>query len=248
MAAIPTLGPNAVTTDSGLTYEDQTVGEGQEAQAGHLVQVHYRGFLQDGTMFDSSVERGQPFQFPLGARRVIPGWDEGVAGMKVGGKRTLVIPAQLGYGEQGAGGVIPPNATLVFEVELLGVTEVAQAPAAPAPVLEYLSTPSGLQYAVLREGEGKAAQAGNMVTVHYTGWLESGAMFDSSIPRGEPIEFMLGNHQVIAGWDEGVQGMKVGEKRQLRIPAGLGYGTRGAGNVIPPNATLIFDTELVSIR
>lgn len=248
MATAPTLGPNPVTTDSGLTYEDQTVGGGQEAQAGHLVRVHYRGFLQDGTMFDSSVERGDPFQFPLGARRVIPGWDEGVAGMRIGGKRTLVIPPQLGYGETGAGGVIPPNATLIFEVELLGVTDVVQPPAAPAPVAQYLSTPSGLQYAVLREGSGETARAGNMVAVHYTGWLESGAMFDSSIPRGEPIEFMLGNRQVIAGWDEGVQGMKVGEKRQFRIPAQLGYGARGAGGVIPPNATLIFDTELVSIR
>jgi FKBP-type peptidyl-prolyl cis-trans isomerase FkpA len=109
------------TTASGLQYKDVTVGSGAEAQAGNTVSVHYTGWLTDGTKFDSSVDRGQPFSFPLGAGRVIAGWDEGVAGMKEGGKRILVIPADLGYGASGAGGVIPPDATLVFEVELLDV-------------------------------------------------------------------------------------------------------------------------------
>lgn len=116
------LGPNAVTTDSGLRYEDLVVGEGAEAKAGDLVSVHYTGWLVDGTQFDSSVASGQPFEFQLGAGRVIAGWDEGVAGMKVGGKRKLVIPSDLGYGETGAGdGAIPPNAELIFEVELLEI-------------------------------------------------------------------------------------------------------------------------------
>ncbi|MGV6826817.1 MAG: FKBP-type peptidyl-prolyl cis-trans isomerase [bacterium] len=108
-------------TDSGLKYEELQEGGGDVAQPGNRVSVHYTGWLTDGSKFDSSVDRNQPFQFNLGAGQVIRGWDEGVAGMKVGGKRKLTIPSQLGYGASGAGGVIPPNATLVFEVELLEI-------------------------------------------------------------------------------------------------------------------------------
>lgn len=104
-----------------LICEDITVGEGNEAAAGNTVVVHYTGWLTDGSKFDSSVDRNDPFSFRLGAGMVIRGWDEGVAGMKVGGKRKLTIPPEMGYGAHGAGGVIPPNATLVFEVELLDV-------------------------------------------------------------------------------------------------------------------------------
>jgi FKBP-type peptidyl-prolyl cis-trans isomerase len=110
-----------VTTSSGLQYIDLKVGTGATAQDGQTVSVHYTGWLENGKKFDSSVDRGQPFSFPLGAGRVIKGWDEGVKGMKVGGKRKLIIPSNLGYGAHGAGGVIPPNAALIFEVELLGV-------------------------------------------------------------------------------------------------------------------------------
>ncbi len=113
------------TTPSGLQIEDVKVGSGAEAKGGSNVLVHYTGWLyQDntkGTKFDSSKDRGQPFSFPLGAGHVIKGWDEGVAGMKIGGTRNLVIPPELGYGARGAGGVIPGNATLIFEVELLGI-------------------------------------------------------------------------------------------------------------------------------
>ncbi|MES2480819.1 MAG: FKBP-type peptidyl-prolyl cis-trans isomerase [Pseudomonadota bacterium] len=114
-----------ITTPSGLQYEDTTIGDGAQAAPGQQVQVHYTGWLyqngQQGAKFDSSRDRNDPFAFSLGAGMVIRGWDEGVAGMKIGGKRTLIIPAELGYGARGAGGVIPPNATLKFDVELLGV-------------------------------------------------------------------------------------------------------------------------------
>ncbi len=107
---------------SELEIEDQVVGEGDEALAGQTVEVHYTGWLVDGTKFDSSHDRNQTFSFKLGAGQVIPGWDQGVAGMKVGGIRKLTIPPNLGYGERGAGGVIPPNATLIFKVELMSVS------------------------------------------------------------------------------------------------------------------------------
>jgi len=110
-----------IVTKTGLGIEDLKEGEGKVAEHGHTVTVHYTGWLVDGTKFDSSRDRSEPFEFKLGARRVIAGWDEGVQGMKVGGTRQLRIPPQLGYGARGAGGVIPPDAVLVFEVELLGV-------------------------------------------------------------------------------------------------------------------------------
>jgi FKBP-type peptidyl-prolyl cis-trans isomerase FkpA len=112
---------SARITDSGLKIEELEEGDGAEAVPGNLVTVHYTGWLTDESKFDSSKDRNEPFSFPLGGGRVIRGWDEGVAGMKVGGRRRLTIPPHLGYGAAGAGGVIPPNATLVFEVELLGV-------------------------------------------------------------------------------------------------------------------------------
>ena len=110
-----------ITTAAGLVYEDTVVGAGAEAKAGQQVSVHYTGWLTDGKKFDSSKDRNDPFEFSLGMRQVIGGWDEGVLGMKIGGTRKLTIPPELGYGARGAGGVIPPNATLVFEVELLGI-------------------------------------------------------------------------------------------------------------------------------
>lgn len=110
-----------ITTSSGLTYVDEVIGNGEVAVAGKTATVHYTGWLVNGTQFDSSVDRGQPFSFRLGVGQVIKGWDEGVQGMKVGGKRKLTIPANLGYGARGAGSIIPPHATLIFDVELLGV-------------------------------------------------------------------------------------------------------------------------------
>lgn len=127
LCALLLAQPETITTESGLKYIDHKVGDGTEAAKGDTVEVHYTGWLYEdgkrGAKFDSSLDRGRPFKFDLGAGRVIRGWDEGVAGMKIGGKRELIIPPELGYGARGAQGVIPPNATLDFEVELLKVTK-----------------------------------------------------------------------------------------------------------------------------
>lgn len=233
-----------ITTPSGLQYDDVVTGSGAPASAGQTITVHYSGWLHDaqapqqrGRKFDASRDHGEPFEFQLGAGMVIPGWDEGVQGMCVGGKRVLVIPPELGYGAYGAGGVIPPNATLVFEVELL-------------------PTPERPQLVMVDEvvGSGATARAGQTVSVHYTGWLfdpsapnQRGRKFDSSKDRGQPFRFPLGGGRVIKGWDEGVQGMQVGGRRVLTIPPHLGYGARGAGGVIPPNATLVFEVDLLAV-
>jgi peptidylprolyl isomerase len=144
--------------------------------------------------------------------------------------------------------VIPPNATLTFEVELVDIQ--AGAPAAPTKVddAKYTTTPSGLKYYDFVVGSGTEATTGKTAVMNYTGWLTNGTMFDSSLNRGETFPFKLGAGQVIKGWDEGVAGMRIGGKRQLVIPATLGYGTQGAGGVIPPNATLIFEVELVDVK
>ena len=237
-----------MTTASGLQYTEIVAGTGETPKPGDIVSVHYTGTLTNGVVFDSSYGRGQPIQFPLGQGRVIAGWDEGIGLMKTGGKARLTIPPALGYGAQGAGGVIPPNATLIFDVELVGI----QAGSATAPAVvdaaDYITTTSGLKYHDFVVGSGATPTSGQQVVVHYTGWLLNGAKFDSSLDRGEPFAFNIGVGQVIPGWDEGVMSMQVGGKRQLVIPAALGYGARGAGGVIPPNATLVFEVELLEVH
>lgn len=234
------------TTESGLTYKIIHEGKGQRAKAGDNVVVHYTGKLTNDTVFDSSVKRGQPFKFKLGVGQVIKGWDEGIALLNVGDKAVLTIPSNLGYGERGAG-TIPPNSTLIFEVELLDIIS----PPKPYDVSgkDTITTESGLKYImVTQHADGKQAKKGSNVSVHYTGYLEDGKIFDSSLERGEPIAFPLGAGRVIPGWDEGIALLKTGEKARLIIPYQLAYGEQGYPGAIPPKATLIFDVELVDVK
>ena len=239
---------NYTKTDSGLEYVITEKGRGVLATAGNRIKAHYTGTLEDGTKFDSSVDRGDPFIFELGAGQVIKGWDEGFALMHVGDKATLKVPPHLGYGERGAGAAILPNATLIFEVELLEIMPEIKIEEFDVKGKVSSKTESGMEYILVEEGSGIKAAAGNTVNVHYSGYLEDGTMFDSSLKRGQPFSFVLGMGRVINGWDEGVAMMKVGDKVRLIIPSDLGYGERGAGGVIPPNATLVFDVELLEVK
>lgn len=238
------------TTESGLMFADLVVGSGDSPVDGSVVVVEYTGYLEDGNLFDSSYNRTDPFRFPLGKGAVIKGWDEGVATMKPGGKRQLKIPGDLAYGPSGRPPRIPPNATLIFDVELKEVLPPRKPPEAPQKLDDsaYTTTASGLKYHDFAKGDGLAAVKGMMVEVDYSGWLTDGTRFDSSLERAAPIAFPLGMGRVIQGWDEGIEGMQVGGRRQLVIPHGIAYGERGRPPVIPPAATLVFEVELVGIK
>lgn len=235
------------TTDSGLQFYDLEPGTGEVAADGDSVSVDFILWVADGpTYFTGSYQQGVPFDFRIGAGQVFPGWEEGMIGMQVGGTRQLLIPGDLALGEEGYGDVIPPNAALLMEVVLNDVrkaavrTEIDEA--------DFTTTDSGLMYYDIVVGDGATPEVGQTAVVHYTGWLEDGTQFDSSLDRGVPFEFPVGIGSVIAGWDEGVATMQVGGKRQLRVPADLGYGEAGAPPTIPPGATLIFEVELLDLR
>ena len=235
------------TTESGLQYYDIIEGSGDTPANGQGVITHFTIWVQEGNHFvASSRTNDQPLTFTIGDNQIVfPGWDEGVSSMKTGGVRQLIIPDDLALGEAG-GGAIPPNASLIMEVELLELqVAILQEEVAEA---DYTTTDSGLKYFDVTEGDGASPETGQTVIVHYTGWLEDGTKFDSSVDRGQPFTFVLGTGGVIAGWDEGVATMKIGGKRQLMVPAALAYGENGSPPVIPAGATLIFDVELIDIQ
>jgi peptidylprolyl isomerase len=229
---------DAARTASGLTSKVLQAGAGTaHPVAGDMVKVDYTGWTADGKVFDSSVARGLPVVLPLD--RLIPGWKEGLELMVEGEKRRLWIPAKLAYeGVEGR-----PQGTLVFDVDLLGILHVPDAPAdVAAPPADAERSKSGLAWKVLAPGSGSRHPTdSSLVLVHYTGWTTDGKMFDSSIARGQPSSFKLGG--VIDGWREGLKMMVEGEKRRLWIPKKLAY--RGQPGY--PEGMLVFDVELVSI-
>jgi FKBP-type peptidyl-prolyl cis-trans isomerase len=221
----------ATVQASGLKILDVTEGSGPAARAGDLLSVHYTGTLaSDGTQFDSSHKLGRTLLVRLGAGEVIKGWDEGLVGMKAGGKRKLFIPAQLAYGPTGRPPAIPPDADLVFELELVGI--------------------ANLQIEDLQEGTGPAVKRGNTVSILYTGTITlTGKEYDSSLDRDHPFQFQVGAGRVLPGLDQGVLGMKSGGKRRLTIPAVLAFDKGGSpGKGVPPDADLIFELELLGIH
>lgn len=242
-AGKPTLTIDDNTAPGGLLLSDTITGDGAEAGVGSLVELHYVGvLLEDGTEFDNSWDRGATFFVTVGAGGVIPGFDQGLMGMAEGGRRVIVIPSELGYGSAGAGGVIPPDAAIVFAVDLVSVFS-GEPP--EAPVVD--AAPTELEITDVTVGEGDPVEAGDTITVHYHGTLLDGTVFDSSWTRGQPFTTAIGVGQVIAGWDQGMVGMRVAGRRILVIPSELAYGERGSGGQIPPDAPLVFVVDLLSV-
>jgi peptidylprolyl isomerase len=241
-----------------VVIDDIVEGDGDAVHGGAQLEVQYVGLLTNGTEFDSSWSRGEPAQFGLDG--VIEGWGEGLVGMKAGGRRSLVIPADKAYGEMGSGDTIPPGATLVFVVDLVSVTNIeangvdvgsVSDDVGEEPTVEVTAADDAwvdglvIEDVVVGDGAEVPADGDPRVKVHYMGLLRDGTEFDSSW-SGEPVEFNLS--QVIPGWDEGLRGMKAGGRRTLIIPPSLGYGPEGTSDgTIPPNAPLVFVVDLVEI-
>jgi len=207
-------------------------GSGEVPKSGDNVEMHYVGTFHGTTKeFDSSRAKNKTFKFQLGKRKVIKGWDECVATMRVGERCKLVCPPEFAYGKRGAGGVIPPDATLDFDMELLSIIK-----------------PAAWEKEILQVGTGATPQAGQTMVMHYVGTLVDGTEFDSSRRKNRPFKFKLGAGRVIRGWDLCVATMKIGERCKLICPPEFGYGKSGAGGVIPGGATLHFDMELLGVE
>ena len=217
---------------SGLVTKDVKVGIGHAAAKGDLLAMDYTGKLQDGKVFDSSKGRA-PFNFVLGQGEVIKGWDQGLLGIKPGGKRILTIPPDLAYGANGSPPVIPPNSTLTFEVTCLGIE-----PAGKKQIIHV---------AEVKVGKGAPAKKGDSVSIKYTGKFLNGLVFDSNVKLKEPFTFTLGQGMVIQGFDQGVAGMRVGGQRKIVVPPDLGYGSRAMPK-LPANSTLVFVVTLTKIQ
>lgn len=235
------------TSTSGLKINLQKSAKGKLLNKGDKIKVHYTGTLVDGRKFDSSRDRNQPFEFVIGMKQVIAGWDEAFQLLKIGDHAMLTIPPDLGYGETPMPN-IPEGSFLVFDVEVID----AKRNFIPLPFerkeKQKTLTSSGLEYYIIQQGEGEKAENGKTVEVQYTGFLENGDVFDSSIIRDKPYSFRLGAGMVITGWDEGISKLNVGGKALLSIPYQLAYGESGRPPLIPPKARLLFNVELISVK
>lgn len=227
---------DTVRTASGLEYRDLVVGTGAIPRKDDTVTIHVRGWLANGRIFQNTTG-SDPLEFTIGRNMVMPGWEEGLKTMRVGGCRRLVVPPELAYGATGNPDMgIPANATLIYEITLLSVRRA-----------DWITTPSGLMYMDLVTGTGPTPESGQTCYVHYTGWLSDGTQFDSSVGR-DPLNFVMGAHRVIAGFEEAVSTMSVGTKRKVMIPPDLAYGSAGSPPSIPPDATLTFEIELLDVE
>jgi FKBP-type peptidyl-prolyl cis-trans isomerase len=253
-----------ITKDNGLKYSDDTLGTGKEAKMGDLVSIKFsawvikdstenpfKNWTGDTTKVSQSIgstdKMGKPYKYLLKEGSFIKGSAEGIAGMKVGGTRTIIIPSDLAYGKNGIG-PIPPNSNLKAVITLVDAKEPVVANMWDVDTTKYKTRKDGLKYAIIEEGTGAQPDSGDLVTVNYSGFLaKDSTKFDSSVERDEPLTFKLGAHMVIPGWDEGIALMKKGGKVRLVVPPSLGYGNR-PNRVIPPNSTLIFDVQLVDIK
>ncbi|KAJ3036321.1 hypothetical protein HK097_003875 [Rhizophlyctis rosea] len=233
-------------------------GDGKATpQKGDMISMHYTGtFAKDGKKFDSSLDRGQPLEAPIGVGNLIRGWDEAVLTMTKGEKAKLLVDYTAAYGEQGHPGGIPPKSDLIFELELVDfkksnrveVEEVV--PIIPIEDQVVAAEGNNWKKVIVKEGDGVSFPSkGDKIVMQYTGRFQSsGKKFDSSLERGTPLEIPIGAGMLIRGWDEGVPTMSVGEKALLYVGHEAAYGEGGFEPVIPPKADLVFEVELLEIK
>ena len=230
------------TSNTGLKYTIYEINKkALKCDSGDNISVHYVGKLADGTVFDDSYSRKQPISFKLGEGRVIKGWDEGLQYLHLGDSALFVIPPAIAYGSRSVG-KIPANSTLYFTVKVVNLKKGLR----PWDVskIKKVELDSAFSYQIIKKGDGEAVQVGDKAFVQYSGYFKNGKLFDSSyLKGGTSFSFILGRHRVIEGWEKGVAGMKVGEKRRISIPYNLAYGKNGRVP-IPPRTDLIFDVEL----
>lgn len=236
-----------IRTESGLRYQIIEEGVGANAKSGDKITVHYTGKLITGKVFDDSKKRNKPVQFTLGRGQVIAGWDEAFALFNKGTKAKLIIPADLAYGNKREGD-IPPNATLVFILDILKIEEGYKPPVFNTEDKDTFEIEQGLKYIEVESGTGKKPVIGNRVAVHYSGYLPSGTLFDTSLERKKPLVFTLGENKVIKAWEIAVLNMKKGTKARIIAPPTLSYGEKGMKPLIPPNSILVFDLELLDFK
>lgn len=272
------IADNSITVqpeESGLYFISEKKGRGRLPKMEEMVTFHMTVGLIDGTKVFSTLDRGEPIEIEFGKRFDTEGLEQGLGMIRKGGKARLIVPSSIGFGAEQRGQVIPPYSTLVYDVEVTNIRSKAEYDKEreaerkkrdaeneirknnEAQIIDkYLKDnnitafprESGLIFISDQEGSGPNPQDGQRVSVHYTGKLLDGTVFDSSIERGEPFSFILGRGQVIRGWDEGIALLKKGGKATLIIPSELGYGSRGAGNTIPPFSPLMFTVELIDIQ
>jgi FKBP-type peptidyl-prolyl cis-trans isomerase len=233
------------TTRTGLQVTEIREGEGSMASKGDLVFLLYEASFVGGKTFDVRKDPDSPFRFRFGIDTVLPGLEEGVASMRPGGRRILVMPPDLAYGPEGLNPTVPPDSWVRMDVELVEIE-----PVPPAPQqwydgdLEIVATATGLQIVDFEIGEGESPNPGDWVTVHYSAFLDDGSVFDTTYYSGIPVEFRL-DDDVIPGLAEGLLTMRVGGRRKLIVPPFLAYGDKGYGRQVPPNATLFYDVLLL---
>jgi FKBP-type peptidyl-prolyl cis-trans isomerase len=272
-AFIQSNGITVQPSEKGVYYIETKKGTGKSPATDTYASVHFSVNLLGGDRLFSTYDSGEPVEFKMGSQFENMGFQEAVSMMKEGGKANAIVPSSMAFGPNGAGNVVPPFATLYYDLELVDVmtneeydkkqqqfeakkeADMAKlVKEEDAAIQKFLKDnnltpktilPSGLVYIENQAGTGAKPADGKKVKVHYTGKLLNGTVFDSSIERGQPIEFVLGRRQVIEGWDTGIALMNEGAKGILVIPSRLAYKDRAQGNSIPPNSTLVFDVELV---
>jgi FKBP-type peptidyl-prolyl cis-trans isomerase len=230
----------------GVLVYDEHLGKGEISKLGDKLKVRYTGWLKNGREVSSNRAEVNDAAFVLGAEAVIPGWEKGLVGIRKGSVRWLELSPSMGYAEKPLA-KIPPFSTLIYKVEVMDVSETETVAFDIFPNVNEVNwnkQASGLKTFILEEGDSNSegVKNGESVSVHYTGWLMSGKSFDSSRKRGTPFTLVLGAGQVILGWDIGLEGMLVGEKRYIYIPWDLAYGAQGS-SAIPPKADLVFLVE-----